>query len=170
LPDENPSYADCPSFSLRFYEYSNIGEGILFEFDPQASEVQSSAIDEGISGGSDEDVFGDENDISQDEEAIVSGGEGLDGAELDSTAYSTWESDYISTRVSLGPVTGVKVSTQGQLRKRNRRTHATTTPPDINGTDIVSRDAVSTAIKTAIQMQDQGEIDIRDARIDSGLT
>lgn len=32
--ESNLSYADCPPFSLRFYEYSNVGDRKLFELDP----------------------------------------------------------------------------------------------------------------------------------------
>jgi hypothetical protein len=131
------SNASCPPFTLTFFEYSGISPGVKVHINPStgAVTIQNSREiahnadnevddEEDKQIGAIEDVDGDDDDgISLDagedddsnNDISSDGGEDIDVEELHDSAPDT-----IDQAFAVGPVTGVRVATQGQIRERTK--------------------------------------------------
>lgn len=184
--DSESGYRACPDFSLTVFEYSGIGSGCTVLVSPCAGSCAlqhpSSATDNfaelqtcQTQGSFEEECHGDEIDDevdgASDEDdrlaALVDGGDDVNEDDIDIEEAVTDDPDTIDPDASHGPVTGVKIATQGQIRQRIRRWRRALSVPSPTLLTWNARDAVSYALRRVTKMQLIGELVLRDPRTSS---
>lgn len=161
---ENVKYSQCPDFELKVFAASGIGSGTSFRCSPSRNVrrvLHSSSI--AFDGAN-----RDEEREQEEDECHPRGADDWDSMSLQDSSDSDREdsdesqTEVIEMSVTTGLVTGVRIATQGQIRRRTLRWRHKPRQNDPSQAEVRSRDVVSFAVRSAILMHSAGEVFVLD--------
>lgn len=165
-------YEECPDFILTLFEYSGIGPGVVVScsprrnacfFDSVAEEEQDEIPDTGEELVPVEEPEVEELIVVNENEDEVRRRTGVGAeSELEESDMEVCSTDTIDVALVVGPATGVRITTQGQLRRRTRRWRHPPRMENAATIDAESRDAVSLAIRLTLELRMAGALYVRD--------
>ncbi|KAF1313432.1 hypothetical protein FI667_g17364, partial [Globisporangium splendens] len=160
----NVKYSQCPDFELKVFAASGIGGGGSFRCSPSRNVCRvlhpsSIAFD---------DANREEEREQEEDECHPGGADDWDSMPLQDSSDSDGEysdesqTEVIEMSVTTGLVTGVRIATQGQIRRRTLRWRHKPRQNDHSQAEVRSRDVVSFAVRSAILMHSAGEVFVQD--------
>lgn len=173
-------YNCCPDLSLKVFEYSGIGAGILISCSPSRSLCTVVSPVE-VGGPESVDLESMTEDIAADSSGLglivtMDNGDEIRrqmdieaGSEDVESIGEEGAIETIDVDVTTSVVSGVRVATQGQMRRRTRRWRKQPESHSSSPSSVRLNDAVAYAVRATLEMKNAGKLFVQDPSSNYGV-